>query len=200
MSLREHRSSPSTVQFTYSLQPCPPTSLPTVSTVVDVITSLLQSLLCLLLVQWSTIHFNTNRIFGPVLRYLRLLLPYNDIRIVHLTHKTWEFTPLGLISILFLAVFLFFSKSTPIGILFNIQAHSRWIILNYPLVRCTDYDTYAISISKSVAIYSSLTNRRCITVWRIQGDGGTILSCCCRPWRGESRGCVSCIIPFLIVS
>jgi hypothetical protein len=125
MSLREHRSSPSTVQFTYSLQPRSPTSLPTVSTVVDVITSLLQSLLCLLLVQWSAIHLDTNRIFGPVLRYIRLLLPYNDIRIVYLTHKTWEFTPLGIICILFLAVFLFFSKSTPIGIFFNNQAHSR---------------------------------------------------------------------------
>ena len=115
MSLKEYRSSPLTVQFTYSQQPFSSNSLPTVSIIIDIITSLLQSTLCLLLVQWSTIHLDTNRILGPVLRYLRHLLPYNDIRIVHITSKSWEFPPLGVICIMALALFLFFSKSTPIG-------------------------------------------------------------------------------------
>ena len=115
MSLKEHRSSPSTVQFTYSLQPGSSNSLLTVSTIIDIITSLLQSTLCLLLIQWSTIHLDTNRILGPLLRYLRHLLPYNDIRIVHITSKSWELPPLGIVCILALALFLFFSKSTPIG-------------------------------------------------------------------------------------
>jgi hypothetical protein len=115
MSLREHRSSPSTVQFTYSLQVHSPTSFPTVSTIVDLITALIQSTICLLLAQWATIHLDTNRIFGPVLRYLRHLLPNDDIRMIHLTEEAWKLTPLGVVCILLLTVFLFFSKSTPIG-------------------------------------------------------------------------------------
>ena len=115
MSLREHRSSPSTVQFTYSLQPSSPDSPLTVSTIIDIASSVVQSTLCLLLVQWSAIHLDTNRILGPVLRYLRHLLPYNDIGIVHITSKSWELSPLGLICILAVALFLFFSKPTPTG-------------------------------------------------------------------------------------
>ena len=158
MSLREHRSSPSTVQFTYSLQAHSPTSLATVSTIVDLITSLLQSTVYLLLAQWATIYLDTNRIFGPVLRYLRHLLPNSDIRMIHLTGNMWELTPLGGVSILFLAVFLFFSKSTPIGYSPLNKTDSRGIIFDYSVVRSTDYDTYAVSISKSLTIHSCLAN------------------------------------------
>jgi hypothetical protein len=158
MSLTEHRSSPSTVQFTYSLQPCSPTSLPTLSTIIDIITSLFQSALSLFLAQWSTIHFQTNKIFGPILCYLRHLLPYNDIRIIHFTGKTWQLTPLGAGCIFFLAVFLFFSKSTPIGILYFDDTNDRGITLDHPFIGCANYDTYAISISQSFEVYSSLGN------------------------------------------
>lgn len=158
MSLREHRSSPSTVQFTYSLQVHSPTSSPTVSTIVDLITALIQSTICLLLAQWATIHLDTNRIFGPVLRYLRHLLPNNDIRMIHLTGEAWKLTPLGVVCILLLAVFLFFSKSTPIGYSPLNKTNSRGIILDYPVIRSTDYDTDAIPISESLAIHSCLTN------------------------------------------
>ena len=158
MSLREHRSSPSTVQFTYSLQPHSPTSLPTVSTIVDLITSLLQSTISLLLAQWATIHLDTNRIFGPILRYLRHLLPNNDIRMIHLTGKTWELTPLGGVCILILAVFLFFSKSTPIGYSPLNKTDSRGIIFDYPVPGSTNHDTYAVPISKSLPVHSCLAN------------------------------------------
>jgi len=194
MSLREHRSSPSTVQFTYSLQAQSSTSLPTVSTIVDLITSLLQSTLCLLFAQWSTIHLDTNRIFGPVLRYLRHLPPSNDIRMIKLTDKSWELTPLGAVSILFLAVFLFFSKSTPIGYSPWIKTNSRGVVLDHPFVGSTNYDTNAISISESLAVYSCLANWWCIVIWGIQGDGSTILSCCCRTWRRKSWSYFPCKI------
>ena len=158
MPLREHRSSPSTVQFTYSLQTHSPTSLPTVSTIVDLITSLLQSIICLFLAQWATIRLDTNRIFGSLLRYLRHLIPNNDIRMIHLTGKAWELTPLGVVCILLLTVFLFFSKSTPLGYSPLNKTDSRGIILDYPVVGSTNYDTYAIPISESLAIHSSLAN------------------------------------------
>ena len=118
MSLTEHRSSPSTVQFTYSLQVDSSRSLLTVSTVFDLVTCLVQSTIGLLLVQWAKVHLNTNRIFGPVLRYLRHLLPDDDIRMIHLTGKIWELTPVDVVCIVFFAVFLLFSKSTPIGFFF----------------------------------------------------------------------------------
>jgi hypothetical protein len=158
MSLREHRSSPSTVQFTYSLQAHSPTSLPPVSTIVDLITCLLQSTICLLLAQWATIHLDTNRIFGPVLRYIRHLLPSTDIRMIHLTGKTWELTPLGVVCILILAVFLFFSKSTPIGYSLLNKTDSRGIILDYPVVGSTNDDTYAIPFSQSFPVHPCLPN------------------------------------------
>jgi hypothetical protein len=115
MPLTVHRPSPSTVQFTYSPQPHSTGSLPTVSVIIGIVTSLLQSTLVLVISQWCTIHLDTNRVLGPLLRYLRYLLPYNDIRILRCSSKSWELTPLGAVCILFLAAFLFFSESTPIG-------------------------------------------------------------------------------------
>src|SRR5579859_2500656 len=115
MSLTEHRSSPSTVQFTYSLQSPTSSSLPSPSTIIDIITSLVKASLFFLFAQWATVHLDTNRVFGPILRYLRHLLPQNDIRIVLSENNAWELTPLGAGCILSLALFLFFSKSTPIG-------------------------------------------------------------------------------------
>lgn len=106
MSLTEHHSSPSTVQFTYSLQPRSSPSLPSVTSIVDFVTSLVQSALILVLAQWSTTHFHTNRIIGPILRYLRYLLPYNDIRILRPVDGQWEITPLGIMGIVCLAFFL----------------------------------------------------------------------------------------------
>jgi hypothetical protein len=113
MSLIEHRSSPSTVEFKYSLQ-VPSTSVPSITTLADLVTSLLQSTLFFVLAQWSTIHLDTNQVFGPILRYLRHLVPHNDIRIVS-QGEGWELTPLGAFCVLSFAIFLFFSKSTPIG-------------------------------------------------------------------------------------
>ena len=115
MSLTEHRSSPSTVQFIYSLQPRASTSLPNVPSIIDFITSLVQSTLILLFAQLSTNHFRNNRIISPILRYLRYLLPYNDIRILKVSFNHWEITPMGIIGIICLAIFLFFNKRTPIG-------------------------------------------------------------------------------------
>jgi len=116
MQLTEHRSSTSTVQFTVSTQARTPSgSAPTLATFLDVFTSLLQSVIILLAAQWAVLQLDTNRILGPVLRYFRHLLPYKDVQIVHLNDKTWELTPIGAICILSLAVFVFFSKPTPIG-------------------------------------------------------------------------------------
>src|SRR5579871_3651917 len=115
MSLTEHRSSPSTVQFIYSLQPRASTSLPNVPSIIDFITSLVQSTLILLFAQLSTNHFRNNRIISPILRYLRYLLPYNDIRILKVSFNHWKITPMGIIGIICLAIFLFFNKRTPIG-------------------------------------------------------------------------------------
>src|SRR5262245_51798283 len=113
--LSEHRFSPSTVEFTYSLQPRPSTLLPTVSNIVDLITSLVQSTFILLVTQWSTTRLDSNRIVGGVLRYVRHLLPYNDIRIVQTVRTPWEITPWGMMAISCLGLFLFFSKSVPLG-------------------------------------------------------------------------------------
>ena len=115
MSLREYRSSPSTVQFTYSVQPRPSSSLPNVSCTVDLLSSILKSTLILSLAQWSTTHFHNNKILGPILRYIWHLIPYTDIRILNTSKSLWEITPWGIIAILCFALFLFFSKSTPIG-------------------------------------------------------------------------------------
>ena|ERR1700737_5020077 len=156
MSLTEHRSSPSTVQFTYSLQPRPSTtSLPSLTTLVDILASLLQSALFFLLGQWATIHLDTNQVFGPVLRYLRHLLPQKDIRILHNQDNLWELTPFGAVCIVSLAFFLFFSKSTPTGSPAIYSLISRRILLDDSLIGCTDYNAHAVSISKSFAIYTS---------------------------------------------
>ena len=159
MSLVEHRSSPSTVQFIYSPQPRSTNPLRNISTVVDFITSLFQSSLIVLLVQWSTNHFRTNRIIGPLLQYLRYLLPYNDIRILKTSDNKWEITPLGIIAIICLAIFLSFSKRMPIGSLSFYVTDNRGIVLDYEEFRSTDHDAYAVSISESFTIYSRITNR-----------------------------------------
>lgn len=119
MSLTEHRWSPSTVKFTYSPQPRPPLTIPTVSTIIDFINSIFQSSIVLIVVQWSAIHFESNRIFGPILRYLRHLLPYNDIRILDTGGKAFHITPYGGLCIVCLAMFLFLSKSMPMGTLLS---------------------------------------------------------------------------------
>lgn len=191
MSLLEHRSSPSTVQFTYSPQPRASSSVPSISIFVEVFSVALKSTICLLLVQWSTFHLDTNKIFGPVLRYMRHILPYNDFRIVHWTGKTWSLTPLGATSILLLAIFLFFSKSEPIGIPLSDGADRRRILPDHSLVGSTDDDSHALPVSKSLQIYTGIPDWWCFVIRGIQGDGSTILSCCCRTWRGEGRSCVS---------
>jgi hypothetical protein len=164
MSLTQHRPSPSTVQFTYSLQPRPSTSIPSISTIADLFASFVQSTFILLLAQCSTIRFDTNRVFGPVLRYLRHLVPYNDLRLVHTsTTSTWHVThvtPLGIISILCLAFFLFFSKATPIGISScRVMSNSRGVVFDYAVVGCTSHYEDEISFVESFAIYSRFTNR-----------------------------------------
>ena len=115
MSLAVQRASLSTVEFTYSAHPRCSTSIPSIPVLIDVTVALFQSASALLFAQWASAQLATNKVLGPLLRSLRYLLPYNDARIVKFVDNTWQATRLGVIGIFLLAVFLFFSKSMPIG-------------------------------------------------------------------------------------
>ena len=147
MSLREQRSSPSTIEFRYSLSPTHSPSLLNVSTVIDGVASVLKSALYLLIAQWSAAHLKTNRMLGPVLRNIRQVFPYNDIRIVRPTDASWELSPFGTICILILGIFLFFSKSTPVGKRVVFYANCRGIVFDCSFTGSADDYTYAVSVS-----------------------------------------------------
>lgn len=158
MSIREQRSSPSTIEFKYSLSPTPSPSLPNISTVIDGIASALKSALYLLIAQLSAAHLKTNRMLGPVLRNIGQIFPYNDIRIVRPTDASWELSPFGTICIVILSLFLFFSKSTPVGKRVVFYGNCRGIIFDCSFAGGADDYTYAVSVSRSFTIYSCNAN------------------------------------------
>jgi len=113
--MTEYKSSPSTVEFKYSSQPGS-SSLFTIPSLIDFLTSTLQATLSLILAQWCTIHLSSNRIVGPVLRYMHILLSHQDLRILHFPPQGVGLSQFGIICIFLLSTLLFFSKPTPIGI------------------------------------------------------------------------------------
>jgi len=112
--MTEYKSSPSTVEFKYSSQPGS-SSLFTIPSLIDFLTSTLQAIISLLLAQWCTIHLSSNRIIGPILLYIDVLLSHQDLRILQfLPQDGLRLTQFGIICIFLLSTLLFFSKPAPI--------------------------------------------------------------------------------------
>jgi len=184
MSLIQHRSSPSTVQFTYSVQPSS-RSFPNVASTLDLLSALCRSAVLLLFAQWSTTRLYSNRIIGPLLRYIGGILPYHDVRFLQMESTPWRLSAWGVIAILCFALLLFYCRMRPLGKapLTLLILMDRGIIPHYKVFGCTNDESTTISSVQLFEIYSRVTNRRCISLRRDKGNGSTVLSWGCSPWR-----------------